>query len=299
MILATIGADERLGRLMASLRSQTFQDFEVIIVDQSGDDRLVPLVDAYRRDLRITHVRHPRGLSRSRNAGIAVATGTTIGFPDDDCWYDVDLLARVRRAFSAPAALDGITGRAVFDKDEHPPARFARRARWVAPSKVWTQGISCTIFLTRALVARVGPFDESLGLGAETPWTAAEESDYLLRAVAQRARIWYDPGLTVHHPGHRGAFTAVQQARGRAYARAMGHVMRRHHAGYPLLAYHLARPACGAVLTAARGRFDVSKFHLGVLAGRWRGWRDADAAPLAGPSARDVGESTAVAREVA
>jgi len=274
LILATIGDDERLAHLLESLRAQTFRDFEAIVVDQSGGERVKRIVDARGAGLDITHIRHARGLSRSRNAGLRVATGGIVAFPDDDCWYDAGLLGRVQRFLAAHAHIDGITGRAAFDPAEHPPARFARRAQWVAPARVWTQGISCTIFLRRALVARIGPFDEALGLGAGTPWSAAEESDYLLRAVNARARIWYDPALTVHHPGHRGRFTVVEQARGAAYARAMGYVMRRHRAGRDALAYHLARPIGGVLCAMLRGRLDVARFHLCVMRGRVRGWRD-------------------------
>ena len=274
LILATIGDDDRLADLLASLRSQTFRDFETIIVDQSGDDRVERIVDAHGQALVITHVRHARGLSRSRNAGLRLARGRIIGFPDDDCWYDAGLLDRVQRFLHGHADVDGVTGRAVFDPSEHPPARFARRAGWVVAAKVWTQGISCTIFLRHGLVARIGPFDESIGLGADTPWIAGEESDYLLRAVEARARVWYDPALTVHHPGHRGRFTVVEHARGASYARAMGYVMRRHGAHAGSLAYHLARPIGGALSAVIRGRIDIARFHLCVLRGRWRGWRD-------------------------
>ena len=83
-----------------------------------------------------------------------IATGAIIGFPDDDCWYDADVLSRVQQFLARHPRVDGVTGRALFDVMEHPPARFARRAQWVVPAKVWTQGISCTIFLRRALIAR-------------------------------------------------------------------------------------------------------------------------------------------------
>jgi glycosyltransferase involved in cell wall biosynthesis len=279
LVLATIGNDARLARLLESLRAQSFKDFETIVVDQSGDDRLVALVAEHRSALRIRHVRHSKGLSRSRNAGLRVARGDVVCFPDDDCWYEADVLDRVHRFLAGAPHIDGVTGRAVFAACERPPARFARRAQWVVQSKVWTQGISCTIFLRRALIARVGYFDEALGLGANTCWIASEESEYLLRAVKQRARIWYDPELTVHHPGHRGRLAASQWRRGAGYARAMGRVLRVHRAGLLVVAYHLARPVGGALLSAGRGRFDVARFHLAVLLGRWRGWRDADTAP--------------------
>lgn len=290
LILATIGTDHRLAKLLGSLRAQTLSDFETIVVDQSERNDVAMLVDEHRDALAIRHLRHPRGLSRSRNAGLRVATGAVIAFPDDDCWYDADVLARVQHFLARHPRVDGVTGRALFDVTEHPPARFARRAQWVVPTKVWTQGISCTIFLRRSLVARIGPFDERLGLGADSPWTAAEESDYLLRAVGLHAHIWYDPALNIHHPGHRGRFTPVEHARGASYARAMGYVMRRHGAGISSLAYHLARPIGGALAGALRGRTDIARFHACVMRGRFRGWRDGAAAAEATrePSRDDV-----------
>jgi glycosyltransferase involved in cell wall biosynthesis len=297
LILATVGEDARLADLLASLRTQTFRDFEAIVVDQSGDDRLVALVDACRRSFALRHVRHARGQSRSRNAGLRLAAGAIVGFPDDDCRYDADVLERVHRFLANAPDIEGLTGRAVFDAAEHPPARFARRPQWVVPAKVWTQGISCTIYLRRALVARNGPFDEGLGLGSDTRWIAAEESEYLLRAVKRHARIWYDPDLTVHHPGHRGPFTIVERTRGHAYARAMGHVMRLHAASVPQVAYQLARPVGGALVGACPGRHDVARVHLRVLRGRWRGWRDCDAVPRDADIEWDLGVQQAAAAE--
>ena len=37
----------------------------------------------------------------ARNAGLAAASGEIIAFPDDDCWYPVDLLNRIDDWFNA------------------------------------------------------------------------------------------------------------------------------------------------------------------------------------------------------
>jgi len=66
LILATIGDDERLANLLESLRSQTLRSFEAIVVDQSGSERVRQIIDAHGAGLDVTHIRHARGLSRSR-----------------------------------------------------------------------------------------------------------------------------------------------------------------------------------------------------------------------------------------
>ena len=286
LIVATVDRTRELERLLASLARQGMRSFEVIIVDQNDDERLAPVIAAFAAALRLVCLRSDRGLSRSRNSGLARAQGSIIGFPDDDAAYDDSTLQRVVAFFDRHPGAGGLSGRAVAYPLERPPARFARHARWVNTSSVWVCGMSCTIFLRREVLRRIGGFDERLGLGAGTAWQAGEEADLLLRAVKSGAQVRYEPSLPVRHPGHRGAFTHATRQRGLSYGRGMGFVMRSHGMSRARFAYHLLRPAAGGLLAALAGRFDRAGFHLAVMSGRWRGWHDARSEPPPAPHRR-------------
>jgi GT2 family glycosyltransferase len=138
--------------------------------------------------------------------------------------------------------------------------------------------MSSAIFLRRDLIAAVGSFDEALGVGSGTPWPAAEETDYLLRAVARGARIWYDPGFEVHHPGNPGQPEHKTLDRGRRYGRAMGYVLAKHRRSRIEIVYHVGRAVSGAILSLARARWGEARLYAAVAGGRIRGWRDGIAA---------------------
>jgi glycosyltransferase involved in cell wall biosynthesis len=287
LIVATVDRVTLVDELLASLVLQTLQDFEVVVIDQNADDRLVDLVARYAGLLEISHVRHaPRGLSRSRNAGLALARGKAVAFPDDDCRYRADTVARVASFFITEPDADGVTGRAVASAGERAPARFARHAHWLSRRSVFVGGMSCVIFLRAQICARIGPFDERLGLGAPPPWNAAEETDYLARAVFAGARIRYEPELVVEHPGPRGALTAAFVVRAATYSRAFGFVLRRH--GAERLHFHVLviRALAGAAIAMLRGRIDLVRYHWAVARGRVQGWRDGGHAAAMAPPIR-------------
>jgi glycosyltransferase involved in cell wall biosynthesis len=77
-----------LERALCSVSAQTFDDFEVIVVD---DGSAVPLhAAAFGKDPRLHFVRHDvnRGAASARNSGIAEARGRFIAFLDsDDIWF--------------------------------------------------------------------------------------------------------------------------------------------------------------------------------------------------------------------
>ncbi|MFK2251903.1 glycosyltransferase family A protein [Bacteroides fragilis] len=53
---------------------QKYSDFEIILVDQNLDDRLISLVEKYSNSLNIVHYRSIiKGLSANRNIGIKIA----------------------------------------------------------------------------------------------------------------------------------------------------------------------------------------------------------------------------------
>ena len=274
LIVATLGREAELARCLASLAAQTSLDFEVVVVDQNVDDRVAALLERERMPFPLAHVHAPPGLSRARNAGLRLARGMIVGFPDDDCWYDADIVARVLRFFAAQPSAHGLSGGGAAGAGGAPRGRFARDAQWVSAARSWTQGMSSAIFLRRELIAAVGPFDEALGVGSGTPWPAAEETDYLLRAVARGASIWYDPRLAVHHPGSPGQPQQKILERGRRYGRAMGYVLAKHRRSRIEIAYHVARAATGAMLSLLRARWGEARLHAAVAGGRIRGWRD-------------------------
>jgi glycosyltransferase involved in cell wall biosynthesis len=278
LIVATLGREAELARCLASLAAQTSRDFEVVVVDQNVDDRVAALLDRERLPFPLTHVRAPPGLSRARNVGLRLVRGNIVGFPDDDCWYDVDIVTRVLQFFAAQPSAHGLSGGGAAGAGGAPRARFARGERWVTAARVWTQGMSSAIFLRRELIAAVGPFDEALGVGSGTPWPAAEETDYLLRAVAGGARIWYDPRFAVHHPGSPSQPQQKILDRGSRYGRAMGYVLAKHRRGRIEIAYHVARAVTGAMLSLLRARWGEARLHAAVARGRIRGWRDGVAA---------------------
>ena len=121
-------------------------------------------------------------------------TGNIIAFPDDDCAYPHDLLLQVFQILENDAALDGVS---CFVSDEHGAASaggvMQRGEGPITRSNVWKTAVSCSFFVRRSMVESVGAFDEQLGVGADSGRWSGEETDWLLRALAQGARIVYRP----------------------------------------------------------------------------------------------------------
>ena len=111
LVVATVDRVEPLGRLLASLERQTHADLRVLLVDQNDDDRVDVVVAAHPR-LEVVRLRSPRGLSRARNAALGHLVADVVAFPDDDCEYPGDLLARLGERFAARPELDGLSARA-------------------------------------------------------------------------------------------------------------------------------------------------------------------------------------------
>jgi len=271
ILLATLGRTRELRQFFDSLSAQTWTGFEVVVIDQNSDDRLVHLLAKYSGRFPLRHLRSPRGHSRAFNVGLAYATGDIVAFPDDDCWYDPDLLARVVRFFESNPNCSGLTGREVVVEGFTSGGRWSRRAGPITRENVWRRAITFSMFLRQSLV-RDMRFDESLGVGAGTAWGAGEETDYLLRAVEQGHSIHYDPSLVIWHQGRSGPYDANILSKARAYGMGVGRVLRKHH--YPIhsVAYHLLRPLGGTLLSLGAGRIDKARYHWSIFAGRTGGW---------------------------
>jgi glycosyltransferase involved in cell wall biosynthesis len=271
IVLATTGRTDELYRFLDSLTVQTWRDFEVIVVDQNPDDRLVQVLEQYKGGMALRHLRSAPGHSKALNVGLQHLRGDVVAFPDDDCWYDADLLQRVTRFFRENRAWDGLTGREIVEPGFSSGGRWDARAGQLTRRNIWRRAITFSIFLRRCVVEGAR-FDESLGVGASSPWGAGEETDYLLRSMERGHSIYYEPSLGIWHRGRSGPYHPEIYTKARYYGRGIGRVLRKHRYPLPSLAWHLLRPFGGALMYLASVRPEKARYHWSVFAGRMSGW---------------------------
>ncbi|WP_230414090.1 glycosyltransferase family 2 protein [Collimonas silvisoli] len=273
LVLATVGRSDEVARLLASLDAQDYRNFELIVVDQNHDDRLVQMLAAYRERFPVRHLRSAvRGVSRARNAGLEFADGDVITFPDDDCWYPDGLLQEAATVLNSHPELDGITGR-FTDGEGRTEGRWLESSVLLNRYNVWRGAIEFSIFLRRRVVDAVGRFNESLGVGAGTAWGAAEGTDYLLRSLRHGFKLKFLVEMTLHHPVKTSDFDLNACDRQKKYETGIGHVMRIND--YPPWYFPgtCLRTCCGMLFAMARGDFPKARFKYVSVLARVQGWR--------------------------
>ena len=107
VILPAYNRADLVGRAIDSVLAQTWQDLELIVVDDCSTDDTRAALERYRDTPRVRLVFSDtnRGGSGARNLGIAHATGALIAFQDsDDIWLPHKLAAQVAALDSNPRA---------------------------------------------------------------------------------------------------------------------------------------------------------------------------------------------------
>lgn len=89
VVVPAYNAARTIGAAVDSVLNQTFEDHELLVIDDGSVDSTGEVIAA-RRDTRLTYVRtENQGVSRARNAGLSIAVGRFIAFLDaDDAWYE-------------------------------------------------------------------------------------------------------------------------------------------------------------------------------------------------------------------
>lgn len=272
LVVGTIGRSTELDRLLSSLKTQSQKNFEVIIVDQNLDQRVNQVIVAYADTFPIKHVQSEIGLSHARNVGLGYASGELIAFPDDDCWYPPSALEQVDHFFCEHPTIDVVNGMAI-DTDGVPCCgRWDTKPGYINRWNVWKRGISFTIFMRSKVIETTGLFDETLGVGTTSGFSAGEETSYLLRAIQSGVRIYYNPKIHIYHPTDQPAYDSIRKKRAYNYGMGLGRVLRLHRYPVWFSAYHMLRPLGGSFLALVTGKINKSEYHFQLFKGKIKGW---------------------------
>jgi glycosyltransferase involved in cell wall biosynthesis len=126
IIIPTYNRAHVLSRAIQSVLAQTYQDFELIIVDDGSTDDTERLVKSFNSE-KIRYIRHieNKGPAAARNNGIQSAKGDYIAFQDsDDEWMPQKLEKQMRAFETAPPEVGVVyTGSYIIKNNR----------KWVAP----------------------------------------------------------------------------------------------------------------------------------------------------------------------
>ena len=103
VVIPVYNGERYLADAIQSVRDQTYQNFEVIVVDDGSTDGSAEVAQRFGEAIRYVHQANG-GVCKARNTGIAAAQGPYIAFLDqDDLWLPDKLAAQVAYLDSHPA----------------------------------------------------------------------------------------------------------------------------------------------------------------------------------------------------
>lgn len=169
VIIPTYNKAHLLGRAVQSVLNQTYQDFEVIVVDDCSSDNTERVVIGFDDD-RIRYIRHEenKGAAAARNTGIKAAEGEYIAFLDsDDEWLSEKLEKQVR-AFADGSTDLGVVYTGVRfiagNKIKYAPSsNIKKKEGYIHAVLLETNFIPLpAAIVKKECLEKVGMFDESL-----------------------------------------------------------------------------------------------------------------------------------------
>ncbi len=236
VVVCTRNRSSILTACLTGLSALRYPALEIVVVDNAPTDDSTQTVVAAAQvtDGRIRYVREPLpGLSFARNRGLAEATGTIIAYTDDDVSVDERWVDNLVRGFGTDGRTGCVTG-LVCTASLTTAAEIyfdARAASWstrceprtfdldqnrvedaLYPYSAGIFGTGANFAFDRALLERLGGFDEAFGAGTLT--RGGEDLDIFVRVLRAGYALQYEPSALVWHHHRADDAALVKQMYG-------------------------------------------------------------------------------------
>lgn len=152
-------------RCIDSIRAQTYENVEYIIVDGGSPQATLDVIKA-NEDFIDYYISEPdQGIYSAMNKGISLARGTYVGLLNSDDWHDPEFVARSVAAARSAADPD-IVYSDFYDEDTHVTARPLSDGIYLGNLNV----SHCSFLVHHSCYDRIGPYDESLRILSDMVW---------------------------------------------------------------------------------------------------------------------------------
>ncbi|PZQ51413.1 MAG: hypothetical protein DI556_04395 [Rhodovulum sulfidophilum] len=199
-----------LATSLGSLRAQSWDELEILVVDDATTDGTAALLAAAAAaDPRVIPIRAetPMGLYAARNLALARASGDLVACLDAAAWAHPARIARQARALLGAKSAVASQGARLLTTDDLRFLRAPYATRLAAPDPA---GL---IFRREPVLERAG-FWDGVALGGDEEFLARLRAIFGAKALAS-----HDAPLTLARAGEDAPAVTLDQGAGRAYAR--------------------------------------------------------------------------------
>ena len=214
VVINTLNRTKELRDALTALKTQTFQDFEVVVVFGPFDEVSREMVEAHFPTVKMSSV-PVANLSVSRNEGIRNSAGEWVAFLDDDGIPESDwleelyktaknnsfdivsgpLVDRTGLEYQALAVSSDIHGDSLIFKTSKEDLEFLAGANKL--HNRYASVVGANFMIRREILEKINGYDEVIEY-------YLDETDLCLRADKVGARIGYSEFGTVHHKWRAG-----------------------------------------------------------------------------------------------
>jgi glycosyltransferase involved in cell wall biosynthesis len=207
-VVNTVDSILKNGILKSGVAKESFQHFEILVVDQSTGDDCQQFMRKYDGEPRVFYRRTCTvGMARARNMAIAAAKGDIVAITDDDCLVAENWLWEIQAIFLKYPDVAILFGN-VWAGEHDSSAGFIpsyRRDQAKIVSDVLgkndVDGLGACMALRKQIWSEFYGFDEMLGVGGALQ--SSSEGDLVIRVLQQRHPVCETPTVWVTHNGFR------------------------------------------------------------------------------------------------
>ena len=206
VIIPTYNRAHLIGKAIKSVLNQTYQDFEIIVVDDGSTDNTEEIVKSF-TDFKIHYIchKHNRGASSTRDIGIKASRGEYIAFLDSDDEWLPEKLNKQMKIFESESSEVGVVYTRDYYVDEKDKkvkkVHIPRKEGYIYENLLRAEDVIyiSTVLVKNECFKKVGLFDEDL--------PASEDYDMWFR-IAKYYKFRYVKDLLVVCLIHNNQMTA-------------------------------------------------------------------------------------------
>lgn len=206
IIVVNFNGEKWLSNFVASLKKQTYKDFEFIFVDNNSSDNSVKFIKDNYPGANIVELEENLGFAGGNNKGFEIAKGELILFLNNDTYFNKNFLKNFVEVFDNEISIAQskivLTDEKTIDSCGsfwtnttfmyyYGNGKEESLEKYNKPFKVFSiKGAS--FMVRRKVIEKIGLFDEDF-------WNYYEETDFCHRAGLAGYVSWYTPKPVCYH----------------------------------------------------------------------------------------------------